>query len=126
LIEQEYERFAEERAHELERMGTTLEKYLAETKKTEKILEKEERIAIERELKTSLAFQAIRDQEGVSAEEREIAANVAFLKRRYPHQDPASFRRTAEAYIVQEKIFKLFEPKLEPESDKESETSPTK
>jgi trigger factor len=110
LVGQEYERFTGDRARELERTGTTLEKYLVEMKKSAKDLETEDHAAIERELKTSLIFQAIRDKEGIKADEREIAANVAFLKRRYPNQDATSFRRTAEAYIIQEKIFKIFEP----------------
>ena len=59
------------------------------------------------------------NDQAISADEREIATNVAFLKRRYPDRDASSFRRTAEAYIVQEKIFKLFEP------EQKKETSPT-
>jgi FKBP-type peptidyl-prolyl cis-trans isomerase (trigger factor) len=113
LVEQEFQEFKEGRDAELERAGTTLAQYLERVKKTEADLEKEERRQISERLTTSLVFGAIQEKEGIEAGEKELAVNVAFLARRYPHEDPASLRRTAEAFVIQEKIFKLFE--LEPQ-----------
>ena len=122
LVEQEFERYREARETELERMGMTLAQYLEQIKKSEKDLDKEERAQIHDRLATSMVFQEIQKQENIEANGKEVAANAAILARRYPHEDPAHLRRSAEAFLIQEKIFKLFEP----ETKKEEATEITK
>jgi trigger factor len=107
LIDQELGAFAEERDAELLKAGITMEDYLKQTGKTEKVLEKEERALIENQVKTNLVFREIRDKENVTADEKAVQTSIAYLKLRYPDRDEASLRSTAEAAIIQEKIFDL-------------------
>ena len=123
LIDQEFERYREAREAELERMGMTLAQYLEQIKKSEKDLDKEERAQIHDRLVTSMVFQEIQKQENIEANSKEIAANAAILARRYPHEDPAHLRRSAEAFLIQEKIFKLFEPEAKIEKTEAKSTA---
>ena len=108
LIEHEFDHFLEDRNTELENLGMRLDDYLKQIKKTEKELADEERAAIEARVRTSLVFQKIRNVENITASPREIADEMTILKRQHPNSDLETLRRTAEATIAQEKIFKLF------------------
>jgi trigger factor len=107
LLDQEWYTFEERRNAELEEAGLALKDYLEQVKKTEKDLEQEERSLIEERLKTSLVFREIQKAENVTADEKEIQTNIAYLKLRYPDRNENSLRETAEAIIIQEKIFDL-------------------
>ncbi len=110
LMEQELAHFLEHRNAEFERLGMTLDAYLKEAKKTEKDLAKEDREMIEDRIRTSFVFRKIQETANITADDREIATHVNFLKHRYPNEDPRNLRREAEAAIIEGKIFKLFEP----------------
>ena len=99
----------EQRDAELERAGLTLEAYLKQVKKTEEELEKEERVLIEDQIKMSLVFAEMRKQENIKPEEKEVQIAIAELKHRYPDRSEASLRESAEATIVQKKVFDLLE-----------------
>lgn len=116
LVDQEWYTFEERRNAELEEAGLTLEAYLEQVKKTAKDLEKEERALIEERLKTSLVFREIQKAENVVAEEKEIQTNIAYLKLRYPDRSEPSLRETAEAIIIQEKIFDVLGLPIRPET----------
>jgi len=112
LIDEEYYDFIERRDAELERSGMSLEEYLKAVKKTEKELEQEERKLIEDRIKMSLVLGEIRKKEDIKADEEEIRKYIPSLKMRYPERNEADMHQTAEAYIVQEKLFELLEGKI--------------
>ncbi len=121
LVEHEWQHFIETRDRELAKAGMTFEEYLKEMKKTEQEFEKDEKALIEKRIRTSLVFRKIQEKEEIKATDKEIQSNAAYLKRRYPDHDDAWIVRTAEAFIVQDKIFKLFEAKKEEPTEKKEE-----
>jgi FKBP-type peptidyl-prolyl cis-trans isomerase (trigger factor) len=107
LIDQEWSAFEDRRNEELAEAKLSLADYLKATNKTEAQLEKEERGLIEERMKTSMVFREIQKAENVTAPEKEIQTNIAYLKLRYPDRSEAWLRESAEALIIQEKIFAL-------------------
>lgn len=111
LVDEEFYDFVERRDHELEHAGMSLEEYLKEIKKTEKELEQQERKLIEDRIKMSLVMGEIRKKEDINANEDEVHAFMPSLKYRYPDRSEEDMHRTAEAYIIQEKLFEALEGK---------------
>jgi FKBP-type peptidyl-prolyl cis-trans isomerase (trigger factor) len=109
LIEQELTDLVERRADELEKMNMTLEQYLEKLKKKADELEKEERTAIERQIRTSLVIREIQVKEDLKAEPREVRAAVTQLKVRYPNRNEGQLAETAEALVLQGKLFEMLE-----------------
>lgn len=107
LVDEEWYAFEERRNAELEAAKLTLEDYLKQTNKAEKDLEKEERALIIERIKTSMVFREIQKKENIEPSEKEIQTNIAYLKLRYPDRDEPWLRQTAEALLIQEKIFAL-------------------
>ncbi len=107
FIDQEWYAFEERRNEQLEEAKLLLADYLKESGKTEEQLEREERALIEERAKTSMVFREIQKTENITADEKEIQTNIAYLKLRYPDRGEAWLRETAEALIVQEKIFTM-------------------
>ncbi len=109
LVKQEFEGFTEERDRRIAEAGLSMEEYLKQMKKTAEDLEKEERGLIEEDIKTSLVIRAIKEKEALDPSEREVQIGIARLKLRYPERDEPSLRRTAEAQLIQEKLFAMLE-----------------
>lgn len=115
LIEQELYEFLVDRNEQLKAAGLTLDEYLKQIGKTAEQLEKDERALIEEDLRMNMVVQAIRKKEGLTADDREIHILIAQLKSRYPERTEAELHRTAEAMIVQNKLFALLEGLPAPE-----------
>jgi trigger factor len=113
LIEQELYGFIERRDAELKNAGLTLDAYLKQVGKTPEEFEKQERTLIEDQIKMSLALEEIRKKENITADEKEIHQHIPYLKSRYPDRDESSLHDTARAFVVQEKLFEIFEGKKE-------------
>ncbi len=109
LVEQEFADFVAERNERLKAAGLSLEEYLKQSGKTAEQLDNEERKLIENDLATSLTVQAIRKKENIVADERDVQILIVQLKARYPERTDAELRRTAEALILQDKVFALLE-----------------
>lgn len=109
LVDQELAAFFDNRDEELKKAGISREDYLKQVKKTEEELEKEERETIERQIAASLAMGAMRKNEKITADERDITANMAALKRRYPERTDAELWEPAEAIATQKKLFEVLE-----------------
>jgi FKBP-type peptidyl-prolyl cis-trans isomerase (trigger factor) len=109
LIDQELAAFFENRDTELKKAGVSLEDYLKQVKKTEEELEKEERTSIEQQIASSLVMGAMREEEKIVADEKDVKANIAALKRRYPDRTEAELWEPAEAIAIQKKIFDILE-----------------
>jgi FKBP-type peptidyl-prolyl cis-trans isomerase (trigger factor) len=119
LVDQEFETFLENRDEELEKAGVTLDAYLKQVGKTEEVLEKEERKSIEQQIAASLVMGAMRKEENIVASEKEVSANVAALKRRYPDRTDAELWEPAEAIAIQKKLFDILEgaPDAQPKKE---------
>lgn len=109
LVEQEFDELVAERDEQLKAAGRSLEEYLKQSGTTVEQLDKEERARIENDLATSLTVQAIRAKEHIVADERDVQILIVQLKARYPERTDAELRRTAEALILQDKVFALLE-----------------
>ena len=126
LVNEELYNFIEERDQELEKAKISLEDYLKQIKKTEKELEEEERKLIENRLKLSFVFTEIRKQEKIEATKEEIEKYVEQLKQQYPKRNEEELKHTAEAYIIQEKLFEILGENKEEENDKNIKSEKTK
>ena len=111
LVEQEIDDWEKNRDAELERAGLTLEKYLEQVKKTADDLERDARMHIEEQMRTSFVLREIRRTEKIEADEKDIRENIAQLKRRYPQENEASLAGAAEAIAIQKKMFEILEGK---------------
>lgn len=109
IVEQEHAEFVRDRDDQLASAKLPFEEYLKQSGKTAEEVDKEERRIIEDDIKTSIVIQAIRTKEQLAPEEREVQINIAQLKLRYPDRDEATLRRTAQALVLQEKLFALLE-----------------
>ena len=109
LVEQELYEFIADRDEQLETAGLSLEEYLKQTGKTAEQLEKDERRLIEDDLRMSLVVQEVRKQEHITADDRDVHILITQLKLRYPERTEQELHRTAEAMIIQNKLFAILE-----------------
>ena len=109
LVDQELAAFFDRREEELKKAGVSFEEYLKQMKKTEEEIEKEERVAIDDQIAASLVMGAMRKEEKITADEKDVAANIAALKRRYPERTDAELWEPAEAIAIQKKLFDILE-----------------
>ena len=110
LIDQELREFTEDRDRRIADAGLSMEQYLKETKKTAGALAEEERALIEKDITMSLVIRALRAKEpSMEPSERDIQLMIARLKLRDPDRDEGSLRRSAEASMIQEKLFAMLE-----------------
>ncbi len=82
---------------------------MKQVKKTEEELEKEERESIEKQIAASLIMGAMRKEEKITADEKDVTANIVALKRRYPDRTDAELWEPAEAIAIQKKLFDILE-----------------
>ncbi|MGD1003397.1 MAG: trigger factor [Minisyncoccia bacterium] len=115
LVDQELYEFLIDRDEQLKTAGLSLDEYLKQIGKTAEQLEKDERALIEDDLRMSMVVQEIRKKENLSADDRDIHSLIAQLKLRYPERKEEELHRTAEAMIIQNKLFALLEGAPVPE-----------
>jgi FKBP-type peptidyl-prolyl cis-trans isomerase (trigger factor) len=109
LVDQEVHHLSHDREDELQKLGITYEEYLKQLGKTAEEVEKNDRKLVEDQLKTSIIFKEIREKEGIRASSEEMNEEVSHLKFYYPDRTEESLRRTAEAMILQRKLFSILE-----------------
>lgn len=109
LVDQELAVFFDNRDEELKKAGISFDDYLKQVKKTKEDLEKEERDSVEKQIAASLVMGAMRKEEKITADEKDITANIAALKRRYPERTDAELWEPAEAIAMQKKLFDILE-----------------
>ena len=109
LVDQELFEFLADRDEQLKTAGLTLEEYLKQMGKTTEQLEKDERTLIEDDLRMSLVVQEVRKQENITADDRDVHTLMAQLQVRYPERKEPELHRTAEAMIIQNKLFAVLE-----------------
>jgi FKBP-type peptidyl-prolyl cis-trans isomerase (trigger factor) len=115
LVDQELFEFLADRDEQLKAANLSLEEYLKQVGKTAEQLEKDERKLIEDDLRMSLVVQEIRKVEAITADDRDVHILIAQLKLRYPDRTEPELHRTAEAMIIQNKLFAILEDASAPE-----------
>jgi trigger factor len=115
LVEQELYEFLQDRDEQLKTAGLSLDGYLKQVGKTAEVLEKDERTLIENDLRMSMVVQDIRKKEALAADDREVHILIAQLKLRYPERTEETLHKTADAMIIQNKLFALLEGAPTPE-----------
>ncbi len=109
LVDQELYEFLIDRDEQLKTAGLSLDEYLKQVGKTAEQLEKDERTLIEDDLRMSMVVQAVRKQEAITADDRDVHILITQLKLRYPERTEEELHRTAEAMIIQNKLFAVLE-----------------
>jgi len=109
LMDQELYEFLIDRDEQLKTAGLSLDEYLSQIGKTAEQLEKDESALIEEDLRMSMVVQEIRKKENLGADDRDIHSLMAQLKLRYPERKEEELHRTAEAMIIQNKLFAVLE-----------------
>ncbi len=122
LVNQELAEYRHSRDEELKKLKLSFEEYLKQSGKTAEALEKEEKTLTEERIKVGFVLREIRQKEGITVEEGEAQATVAHLQARYRDRSEKDLRQTAEAIVVQEKLFAI----LEGRNTKKSEESAKK
>lgn len=125
FLDQEFKIFVKKRDEDLEENKISFDDYLKEIKKTPEEFEKEERVLVERQIKTQFVLNEIKKKENLTADHEEIHRNEEFLKMRYPDRDHHYLHQMSEALILQEKLFDVLEGKTKDalESEKVEENS---
>jgi FKBP-type peptidyl-prolyl cis-trans isomerase (trigger factor) len=115
LVDQERYEFLIDRDEQLKTAGLSLEEYLKQVGKTAEQLEKDERALIEDDLRMSMVVQEVRKAEAITADDRDVHILITQLKLRYPERTEEELHRTAEAMIIQNKLFAILEGTPAPE-----------
>jgi trigger factor len=115
LVDQELYEFLTDRDEQLKTAGLSLEEYLKQIGKTAEQLEKDERKLIEEDLRMSMVVQEVRKAEAITADDRDVHILITQLKLRYPERTEGELHRTAEAMIIQNKLFAILEGTPAPE-----------
>jgi FKBP-type peptidyl-prolyl cis-trans isomerase (trigger factor) len=109
LVDQELFEFLADRDEQLKTAGLSLNEYLKQVGKTAEQLTKDERVLIEDDLRMSLVVQEVRKKEAITADDRDVHILITQLKARYPERKEEELHRTAEAMIIQNKLFAVLE-----------------
>ena len=109
LVDQELFEFLADRDEQLTTAGLSLDEYLKQVGKTAEQLEKDERALIEEDLRMSMVVQEVRKKENITADDRDVHILITQLKLRYPERKEEELHRTAEAMIIQNKLFAILE-----------------
>lgn len=94
---------------DISRMGLQFEDYLKQLKKTKEDLRKEFRSDAEKKAKLALILNEIAKVEKITADEGQVAHEVAAILERYKDADPERAKMHAENILTNEKIFQFLE-----------------
>ncbi len=118
LVDQELDRFREQRDADIKAAGTSFENYLKDSGKTAEALAEEERAFVEEQLRSQFVVSEIQKVENIVATQQEIEMNAEFLKFRYPNRSDDFLRNMAETIIINRKTFDMLEGKDKKEEGK--------
>lgn len=109
IVEQELLRMEEEFAHDVKRMGLTMDGYYKAVKKTKKELQKDWRPSAEKRAKTQLIVSKIAELENIEPGEEELKKEVAAVRAQHPDAEEARIRAYLTMILTNEKVFELLE-----------------
>lgn len=109
LIESELAKMLARFHDDIYRMGIKIEDYLKHIKKTEEDMKKEWRPDAEKRGKLQLVFNAIAEQEKISASKEAIDEEVKHILEHHKDADPARARVYISMMLTNEKVFEFLE-----------------
>lgn len=109
VIGEEAARLEDEFAHDIERMGLTMDAYLKAIGKTKEEMRKEWRPDAEKRAKVQLAIGKIAEVEKIEPEKEKLDAEVKALRERYPDTPPERVESYVHMLLANEKVFQFLE-----------------
>lgn len=109
IIEQELHRMEDEFAHEIKRMGMTLEAYANAVGKSHEDMHKEWRPDAEKRAKVQLVTSKIAETEKIVPDEKRLEEEVATLRANYPDADEERVRDYLSMILTNDKVFEFLE-----------------
>ena len=109
IIAQELARMEDEFAHEIERMGMTLDAYMKATQKTKEDMHKDWRADGEKRAKVQLITSKIAQVEKIEPEKERLDKEVAALRARYPEAEADRIEGYVTMLLMNEKVFEFLE-----------------
>lgn len=111
ITAQELARMAEEFAHDVERIGLTMDAYMKAVKKTKEELQKDWRPDAEKRAKTQLVVSKIAELEKIEPDVETLKKEVTLLRKRYPDAPEERAEGYVRMLLTNEKVFELLEGK---------------
>ena len=109
LVEIELDKILYRMESDITQMGLKFEDYLTHLNKTKEDLRKEFRTDAEKKAKLALILNKIAKVEKITADEEQIAQEIAAILEHYKDADPERARMHAEQVLTNEKIFQFLE-----------------
>jgi len=109
LIDQEIARIQMQLEHDVAQTGTKLEDYLKNVDKTIEDLREDWKPEAEKRGKLQLILNTISKEQEISADEEEVAKEIAHVKEHYPDADEENIRVYVETTKRNEMVFKFLE-----------------
>lgn len=107
LVDAEIKRMTNEFEHELGKVGSTLEKYLGEIKKTKEEVQKDWRPKALERVETELILLTIKEKEKIEVPKEELEKEVATIKSHYGDIDEERIKLFVDEMLSKEKVFKF-------------------
>lgn len=109
LVEIELDKILYRMESDITQMGLKFEDYLKHINKTTEDLRKDFRVDAEKKAKLALILNEIAKVEKITADEEQVAKEVAAILEHYKEADPERARMHAENVLTNEKIFQFLE-----------------
>lgn len=109
LVESEIDKILQRMESDIAQMGLKFEDYIKHINKTTEDLRKEFRNDGEKRAKLALVLHEIGKSEKITADQEQVANEVAMILEHYKEADPGRARMHAESVLTNEKIFQFLE-----------------
>lgn len=109
IVRQELARMEDEFAHDVTRMGLTMDAYLKAVKKTKEELQKDWKPDAEKRAKTQLVVSKIAELEKIEPDTEMLKKEVAALRKRYPDATEERAEGYMRMLLTNEKVFQFLE-----------------
>ncbi|MDO8520983.1 MAG: trigger factor [bacterium] len=109
IVEQELLRMKEEFAHDVKRMGLSMDGYLGATKKTQEELEKDWKPTAEKRAKTQLVVSKIAELEKITPDSEQLKKEVVAIRLQHPDAKEENVESYIRMILTNEKVFELLE-----------------
>lgn len=107
LVDSEIKRMTNEFEHELSKVGSTLEKYLGEIKKTKEEVQSDWKPKALERVETELILLEIKRKEKIEVPKEELEKEVATIKAHYADIDEERIKLFVDEMLSKEKVFKF-------------------
>lgn len=109
IVDEELRRLEEEFAHDIERMGLSMDRYLEVIKKTREEIRSEMRGDAEKRAKIQLIISKIAEKEKLEPDPERLATETHTLKERYPDAPEERIEGYVRLLLTNQRVFELLE-----------------